>query len=580
MFSSNTRISRRTWLAERAPFKMRLRYESPDGGGVACWNGNISEWEWQQGMNVALMYGFTYDGVNRLKETTQKQKSGTTWSTLAGSYLERGLTYDRNGNIKTLQRTAAGTMVDNLVYTCTGNQLTSLTENVSSTLAGDVYSRGNVATGSYTYDKNGNMTNDSRRALDFGYNVLNLLSEVNTVGGELKAKYDYLADGTKLRVRDKGEVNGFDYLGSLTYRKSGAGLQLESASFGDGVIRPGASNGDQGEVNYFLTDHLGSVRVIVDGTGKVLERNDYYPFGARQVRSDYPQLAANRFKYNGKEEQVTWDLEWLDYGARMYDSGLGRWFGVDPFQESFISLSPYNYCSGNPMVFIDPSGALVTHYVDKDYNVLLNTDDGSDDVVVVPDEYVGDFKKFASFYSDPGLAPVYDSKGWNSYWKSKFGLAERQLSELELAVSDLYSGKDGKNKAIAYFLSHQGSDLLAAAWSETWYHLRSIESWVDGLSMTAITKGLFKNLLKSETSVYRHGYKYAERVRARAIQDPTSHNFPYRFDDAILSIKPIIKGDGYKIYQMEGTMNGIKGIYEIGITKSGIIDHRFFRPLK
>ena len=35
----------------------------------------------------------------------------------------------------------------------------------------------------YAYDKNGNMTNDSRRALDFGYNVLNLLSEVNTVGG-------------------------------------------------------------------------------------------------------------------------------------------------------------------------------------------------------------------------------------------------------------------------------------------------------------------------------------------------------------------------------------------------------------
>ncbi|WP_279113308.1 hypothetical protein, partial [Butyricimonas virosa] len=128
--------------------------------------------------------------------------------------------------------------------------------------------------------------------------------------------------------------------------------------------------------------------------------------------------------------------------------------------------------------------------------------------------------------------------------------------------------------------SHQGSDLLAAAWSETWYHLRSIESWVDGLSMTAITKGLFMNLLKSETSVYRHGYKYAERVRARAIQDPTSHNFPYIFDDAILSIKPIIKRDGYKIYQMEGTMNGIKGIYEIGITKSGIIDYRFFRPLK
>ena len=42
----------------------------------------------------------------------------------------------------------------------------------------------------------------------------------------------------------------------------------------------------------------------------------------------------------------------------------------------------------------------------------------------------------------------------------------------------------------------------------------------------------------------------------------------------------LIKGDGYRIYQMEGIMNGIKGIYERGITKSGIIDHRFFRPLK
>ena len=57
---------------------------------------------------------------------------------------------------------------------------------------------------------------------------------------------------------------------------------------GTGVIRPGDSNGGQGEVNYFLTDHLGSVRVIVDGNGEVLERNDYYPFGARHARSDYP----------------------------------------------------------------------------------------------------------------------------------------------------------------------------------------------------------------------------------------------------------------------------------------------------
>ena len=184
-------------------------------------------------------------------------------------------------------------------------------------------------------------------------------------------------------MRDKGEVNGFDYLGSLTYRKSGAGLQLESASFGDGVIRPGASNGGQGEVNYFLTDHLGSVRVIVDGTGRCWSRNDYYPFGARQARSDYPQLATNRYKYNGKEEQVTGNLEWLDYGARMYDSGLGDGLALILFKRVSFHYR-HIIIVRKPMVFIDPSGALMTHYVDKNYNVLLQTNDGSDDVVMVP----------------------------------------------------------------------------------------------------------------------------------------------------------------------------------------------------
>ena len=82
-----------------------------------------------------------------------------------------------------------------------------------------------------------------------------------------------------------------------------------------------------------------------------------------------------------------------------------------------------------------------------------------------------------------------------------------------MAVSDLYSGKDGKNKAIAYFLSHQGSDLLAAAWSETWYHLRSIESWVDGLSMTFVMKGMFKNLVKNGTNVVYQGIDKAGTVR-------------------------------------------------------------------
>jgi hypothetical protein len=59
---------------------------------------------------------------------------------------------------------------------------------------------------------------------------------------------------------------------------------------------------------------------------------------------------------------------------------------------------------------------------------------------------------------------------------------------------------------------------------------------------------------KRETNTFKHSYKYADRVRMRAVQDPVSHNFPYSFDDAILSTNPILENNGYKIFQQSGTI--------------------------
>ena len=316
-----------------------------------------------------FMYGFVYDGVNRLTGTAQKQKNGSSWVASTDSYLEDGISYDRNGNIKTLRRTSAGTTVDNLVYTYTGNQLTSLNENVRTSPKGDVYLPGGAVVGTYMYDKNGSMIVDSRRSLNFTYNVLNLLSEVK-VNNTLKASYNYLADGTKLRVRDNGGINGFDYLGALIYRKSSAGLQLETANFGNGVIIPSSTSTVQ-KVNYFFTDHLGSVRAILDKTGEIVEQNDYYPFGAKHVRDDYI-VSDNRYKYNGKEEQILGDLRYLDYGARMYACELARWLCIDPKVEKYVNVSPYSYCANNPIILIDVGGEYIDPASLSAWNFLTN----------------------------------------------------------------------------------------------------------------------------------------------------------------------------------------------------------------
>ena len=200
--------------------------------------------------------------------------------------------------------------------------------------------------------------------MNFEYNILNLLAVVKT-GTTLKASYTYLADGTKLRVAD-ASGNGFYYSGSLTHVKNSAGIQLEGATTASGRVLVGTGSRTGNDIRYFLTDHLGSVRAIVDQSGTVKERNDYYPFGTRYSQSGGNVDPANRLKYNGKEDQTTGNLGYLDYGARMYDAELGRWFSVDPMSEAYYSSSSYNYCANSPILFIDPDGQAMDWFVDAD----------------------------------------------------------------------------------------------------------------------------------------------------------------------------------------------------------------------
>ncbi|MCO6176132.1 RHS repeat-associated core domain-containing protein [Flavobacterium sp. NRK F10] len=134
------------------------------------------------------------------------------------------------------------------------------------------------------------------------------------------------------------------------------------------------------------TDHLGNIRLSygidpATSTLKIMEENHYYPFGLKHTKynSDTydfivtnsqsgdgyyvgidPVAAGSRklyqMKYNGKEYQDELGLNWYDYGARNYDSALGRWMNIDPMAEFYDRNSPYVYASNNPVYFLDPDG--------------------------------------------------------------------------------------------------------------------------------------------------------------------------------------------------------------------------------
>ena len=64
------------------------------------------------------------------------------------------------------------------------------------------------------------------------------------------------------------------------------------------------------------------------------------------------------YGFNGKEkiDEINGEGNEIDFGARIYDSRLGSWMSLDPLQEKYPSLSPYNFCGNNPIMFVDPDG--------------------------------------------------------------------------------------------------------------------------------------------------------------------------------------------------------------------------------
>jgi RHS repeat-associated protein len=120
---------------------------------------------------------------------------------------------------------------------------------------------------------------------------------------------------------------------------------------------------------YQLKDHLGNVRVTFtdkdkNGIPEVQSENHYYPFGMPIGALSYTNNATtlntidfkNEYFYNGKEAEDDFGLGWLDYGARMYDPIVGRWWNIDPLAEQYRRLSPYNYCANDPTIITDPDG--------------------------------------------------------------------------------------------------------------------------------------------------------------------------------------------------------------------------------
>ena len=358
----------RGWLTgiSGTKFTQNLYYNT--GNGTARYNGSISSMTWKAGNESTVRgYKFTYDGLDRLLNATYGETAGINANT--DRFSENVTAYDKNGNIKTLQRygqTAASGygLIDNLTFTLAGNLLNRVDDAAAASAYGGgfEFKDGVKQANEYTYDSNGNLTKDLNKGIStITYNVLNLPNMVTFSDGSTIA-YTYGADGTKLKTVHKtgSTTTTTDYCGNVVYENGVQKLLLTD----EGYVTLSDS-----KYHYYLKNHQGNNRVVINQSGTVEETNHYYPFGGVFASSGNVQP----YKYNGKELDAKKGLNWYDYGARHYDAALGRFTTNDRFAEKYHSMSPYQYGANNPVKNVDVNGdsIVVLNYTSGEHLGLL-----------------------------------------------------------------------------------------------------------------------------------------------------------------------------------------------------------------
>ncbi|WP_208295873.1 DUF6443 domain-containing protein [Maribacter caenipelagi] len=380
-------------------FNFTLRYNDPTVGD-ALYNGNISQTSWNT-LNIdnnVKTYTYRYDELNRLL-LASLNIDGTN---LIGNYYVENASYDKNGNILSLQRNSDSyyRLIDVLQYQYAenSNQLLSVTDNASDSGYNDIQSTegffdGNKSGVDYNYDANGNMVSDKNKGMFVNdqdaitYNHLNLPVQIRVVGSPIYGNINYVYDatGVKLNKEVSGTSSGeTEYAGNYIYKKlTNASSELQFFSHPEGYVS--VENGVYKYV-YEYKDYLGNTRLsytdenndnsITVSTDpmvtEIVKESNYYPFGLEHKGyNNVVNGTENNYQtFQGQELEEELGKNTLAYQWRDYDPAIGRFNKIDRFAEKYYSHSPYHFAANNPIMFVDIKGDSIN--VGKKYQAEFN----------------------------------------------------------------------------------------------------------------------------------------------------------------------------------------------------------------
>ena len=309
-----------------------------------------------QGSNGSAIagYDFGYDAASRITritdidgitdygydETNQLVGADSSYRT------DESYSYDANGN-----RTNAG------YQTGVNNQL----------LSDGVYT--------YSYDDEGNLKTRTKigtsEVRTFTWDYRNRLVGVTDQFGTMATStVSYIYDVLDRRIAKSVNGSGtqFVYDGdNVILEFNGTTIPSMRYLQGLGVDQTLAQEGN-GQTSWMLTDHLGTVRDLVNNSGSVVNHFTYNSFG--QVLNSTAGGVDTRYKYMGREFDAETGLYY--YRARYFDASVGKFIGQDPIGFSAGDSNLYRYVGNSPLMATDPSGKVKIELVFKGASQLCN----------------------------------------------------------------------------------------------------------------------------------------------------------------------------------------------------------------
>ncbi|WP_373987770.1 RHS repeat-associated core domain-containing protein [Duganella sp. BuS-21] len=311
-----------------------------------------------------LTEGYLYDKIGNVTQRTISRDDDDYWE---------GFTYDK---LNRLETSSVADQTLSYKYNAIGNIVRKSGVGSYTYNEGISVKRPHAVIGfngerNFTYDDNGNLTNDGVRSLS--WTTFNMPQRISK--GSKSFDFVYGPEHQRTRQRFTGD-SGVVYAGAQEVVKYGTAATVKTYwpdGVGVEIVRPDAAST---EMSWIHTDHLGSVVGLTDELGRYREggRLEYDSWGKRRSPADHSSTsdaldaAIDNRGFTGHEMLDQVDL--VHMNGRVYDPRSGRFLSADPFVQDPSnpqSLNRYSYVFNNPTNLTDPTGFLTEVVIKGSY---------------------------------------------------------------------------------------------------------------------------------------------------------------------------------------------------------------------